>query len=41
MQYFEGKCKEYWEEQPEMRVDFDNIPSTIPDYSGYEQYIQF
>lgn len=24
-----------------MRIDFDNLPSTIPDYSGFEQYIQF
>ena len=24
-----------------MRIDFDNLPSMIPDYSGFEQYIQF
>lgn len=28
-----------WEEQPEMRIDFDDVPVPIPDYSNYERYM--
>lgn len=39
IQYFGGRCVEFWKENPEMWIDMDNLPYSIPDYTNYEQYL--
>lgn len=39
IQYFEQRCVEFWKENPEMWIDIDNLPYSIPDYSNYEKYL--
>ena len=39
IQYFDQRCVEFWKDNPEMWIDFENLPYSIPDYSNYEHYL--
>ena len=39
IQYFDQRCVEFWKDNPEMWIDIDNLPYSIPDYSNYEKYL--
>lgn len=39
VKYFDTRCVEFWKENPEMWIDIDNLPYSIPDYSNYERYL--
>ena len=39
IEYFNDRCNSLWDEQPEMHINFDDVPVPIPDYSNYEKYL--
>ena len=39
IKYFSAKCVVFWNENPDMKIDMDHLPCSIPDYTNFESYL--
>ena len=39
IKYFSAKCVVFWSENPDMKIDMDHLPYSIPDYTNFESYL--